>query len=473
MIQGTKRQSFSHIIERKMQSNSFMRFDVFIIQRMGYVLKGDSEQTAEIRKKAYRSFLTRIPENRPASLPTIRRWFGIHDFIAPSREQVFRIAFSLGLSVKETEEYLMHGICEPSFQINDYSEIIAMYGLENHWDYKKYENMIQEYEASLDAKQEISREANTKWLFQQFESVKRYSEEQFMHWMQENAKIFKGYSKTVQEYLHKYRSQVVEYMQGDVKKRLELLLSETGYAAWRKKRFYVPKAKEGELVKKYIKWDKRSKKRMVPEHLGKNIVELANLAYSENGMNTRLMSELFEVPEKQKVSWDGLPAHTVRVISGKHLSDLFRIPERNEIRIHIRQAIHELTERKPEEPCPKHILNLIHAYSRSTVYIENTGEALEWLKEADKEGKRRRLIVKREDLLPMILYVAQQKYRKKGKGDSYHQTDAKKIFVDLANATMIACNMSPLDEKYLFDMILLECFQEEEMYGYEDVLELA
>lgn len=476
MAQDERKQNFSHIIEKNIQSHSFMRFDVFIIQHMGYAWEETDGQADKIRKDAYHSFLKRITGERPASLPTIRRWFGIRQFTAPSREQVFRIAFSLKLDIKKTENYLLHGICEPSFQINDYSEILAMYGLEHHWSYKKYEDMVSEYEANLDAQQEISKKSNTNWLFHQFESVKHYSEEEFMCWMWENAKIFKGYSKTTQEYLHKYREQVVEYMRLDVKKSLKLLLSETGYETWRKKHISIPGTNEGKLIKKYIKSDKRTKKRLVSEHLEKNILELTNLAYSEKGLNTKLISELFTVPQKQTLlPTTGLPEHTAKVMSGKYLSDLFHIPEKNEMRIHIRQAIHELAEKNPEGPCPEHILDMIQKYSKKDVFIENAGEALEWLQEADKEGKRRCLIVKREDLLPMILYVAQQKYQEqiKEEGAFYHQADARKSFTELANATLIACNMAPLDENYLFDMLLLSCFQEHELYGYEDVLELV
>lgn len=54
----------------------------------------------------------------------------------------------------------------------------------------------------------------------------------------------------------------------------------------------------------------------------------------------------------------------------------------------------------------------------------------------------------------------------------YDKETALKTFRDLADATMIACNMAPLDEKRAFDMILLQCFQEDEMYGYDDVMGL-
>lgn len=276
---------------------------------------------------------------------------------------------------------------------------------------------------------------------------------------------------TVQEYLGKYRELVVEYMRLDTKKRLELLLSETGYATWRKKRLYAPDEKEGELIKKYIKWDARNKKSEIPEHLGKGILELTKLAYAEGGLNARLLSELFALPRSSTPKAEGLPAHTIRAVSGKYLSDLFHIPERNEIRIRIRQAIQELRRLDRDAACPGHICSIIEKYGWKGLCVANVGEALEWLEEFDSESRRRRLIVKRDDLLPMILYVAQQRYLKEG--GAYCCAAARGMFIDLANATLIACNMAPLDENYIYDMILLSCFQEEEMYGYEDVLELV
>lgn len=464
-------QSFSRIIEARLKEGTYMRFDRFLIRRMGYELKGSPEQQEAARKQAYLTFLHRISKENPASLPTIRRWFGIYDFTAPSREQIFRIAFALELGLQDTEEYLVQGLRAPSFQINDYSEIIAMYCLEHRWGYAKYQSMVLEYEGSLQRQQEISRESNTQWLFRQFEFVKQYEEEEFMRWMWENAGVFKGYSMTVQEYLGKYRGLVVEYMRLDTKKRLELLLSETGYAAWRKKRLYIPDEREGELIKKYIKWDARNKKSEVPEHLGKSILELTKLAYAERGLNARLLSELFALPKSSAPKPEELPAHTIRAVSGKYLSDLFHIPERNEMRVRIRQAIQELGRLDQDAACPGHIHNIIEKYGRQGLCVANVGEALEWLEEFDGESRRRRLIVKRDDLLPMILYVAQQRYLREG--GAYCRAAARRMFTDLANATLIACNMAPLDENYIYDMILLACFQEEEMYGYEDVMELV
>lgn len=475
MAQDYRNQKFSYIIEKKLEENQFIRFDDFIIARMGYSPEEAKGENSVVRKEAYHAFLQCVSKDRPATLPTIRRWFGIHGFMMPSREQVFRIAFAMGLGVEETKQYLQTGIGEPSFQINDYTEMIAMYGLENHWDYTKYIYMVQEYERGIEKRQEISREANTQWLFQQFEQIKHLTEEEFMYWMWKHAKIFKGYSRTVQEYLSKYRELVLEYMRRDVKNRLDLLLSETGYESWHKKRFHNLSGNELDQIRKYVKWNEKSKSKEMSEHLGKNILELAKLVYSENGQNTKLMSELFAAGEIQASSLKGLPEDIVKVMTSKHLSDLFHIPEQNEIKVHTRQAIRELEGYSENEDCPDYIREMICQYSRDHVRIRSAGEALEWLKKFDRERKRRRLIVKRGDLLPMILYVSQQKYMycNTETGGQYRQEDAKKVFLDLANATLIACNMPPLDETYMYDMILLACFQENEMYGYGDVLELV
>ena len=472
--ENTSRQNFSEIIEKKIKNGRFIRFDDFICHYLGYTLEHSEAKEEKIRKQSYRKFLQCVGLERPASLPTIRRWFGIHGFKEPSREQVIRIAFSLKLSVKETEEFLMEGIREPSFQICDYTEIIAMYCLERCLGYPKYSSMIDEYEKHLESQQQMDEGFNTNWLFQQFEHIKSLPEEEFMYWMWVHSRIFKGYSRTVQEYLEKYRSLVLEDIRQNMKERLGLLLSETGYASWREKKHSASGAREWEFIKKYIYRSMKSGKEKISEHLGENILELARLAYSEAGLNTSLMSELFLVPEHSAATQE-LPENTIKIVSSKYLSDLFNIPDRNRKIIRGKGAIRELESMGPEEPCPETVRAIISDCSRGTLQIENSGEALEWLKEFVNEGKRRRLIVKRGDLLPMILYVSQKNYRKEEKetGQNYDCKKALKKFQDLANATMIACNMSPLNEAYMFDMILLACFQKDEMYGYQDVLELV
>ncbi|MFR3343308.1 MAG: hypothetical protein ACLTS6_04065 [Anaerobutyricum sp.] len=199
----------------------FGTFDAFLISQMGFSLSGTLEQQEKIRKEAYHTFLNKIRGERPASFPTIRRWFGIRSVAVPAREQIFRIAFSLGCNVEQTNQYLVEGASQPSFQINDYTEMIAMYALENGWNWEKYQKIVGEYEGGLDDGTEILHQTNTQWLMQQFEYVKTLDEEQFMYWMWKHSGIFKGYSKTAQEFLTKYRQLVLEGMRNDAKNNLD------------------------------------------------------------------------------------------------------------------------------------------------------------------------------------------------------------------------------------------------------------
>ncbi len=120
------------------------RFDGFIMEYMGYTqgIEGWDEDT---RRLAYHDFLKRLKGYRPATLPTIRHWFGIHGQRQPRREHVLRMALGLGLSVCDAERFLMEGLGEPSFQVNDYTEIIVMYSLENHKTHEQCLDMIEEY----------------------------------------------------------------------------------------------------------------------------------------------------------------------------------------------------------------------------------------------------------------------------------------------------------------------------------------
>ena len=228
-------------------------------------------------------------------------------------------------------------------------------------------------------------------------------------------------------------------------------MAESGFQTWKKRHFYRSSANELEQIKKYIRSNERSKNPDISEHLAKNILELAKMAYSETGQNTKLLAELFESPAS--------------TMTHKYLSDLFHIPERNEMHIRSRQAIQKLEKYADEEPCPPDIAEMIDQFGKGKVVVERVGEAKEWLEEFDNDGKRRRLIVKRSDLLPMICYVAQQRYRAQiaDAVETYSQSEAQKVFLDMANAVLIACNMPAVNEKYRYDKQLLQSFQEEEV----------
>lgn len=102
------------------------------------------------------------------------------------------------------------------------------------------------------------------------------------------------------------------------------------------------------------------------------------------------------------------------------------------------------------------------------------GEAKEWIASYRKENKRRCLQIQRQDILPLILYVAQHRYLEEIGQDmsSYRQKDALELFRTLADSTLAACNMSRLNEAYELDVVLCACYQAEEMFGYAELLEL-
>lgn len=460
-------------LKDEIRKKQFMQFDLFIITWLGYTREEIEADETKTRRAAYRLFLERTGSDRPASLPTIRRWFGVTAKKEPSREQIFRIALALRLSVPEAEQFLMFGIAEPSWQISDSAEMIAMYCIEKQTGVKKYESMLEEYEKHLDASPEVRYEFNTQWLMKEFKHLRHCTEDEFMCWMWEHSSVFKGYSRTVQGYLEQYGRQVIGYARQDMKKHLDLLLSETGYKAWRMKRRARKNIGEGEWIKRYVRQNLRFSSGKLSEHLGKIILELARQVYSETGQNSRLISELFSVSDPALAATDEEKRKPVSIMTHKRLSDLFHIPEQNEKLLQAKRMLVTLQKEENKASCLEQARRLAREYSRDEIEIETVGEAKEYLQEFIREQKRRRLLVRRTDILPMVLYVAERRYMEEMNlhESSYRRADAVKLFRDMADATLLACNMAPINEAYFFDTILLLCFQEKQMYEYAEVLE--
>lgn len=462
--------NFIQVLGESIKDRRFMTFDVFIITYLGFKEEELESDEEGVRHRAYRLFLQRTASERPASLPTIRRWFRIQSGKEPSRSQVIGIALSLHLCVEEAGLFLMKGIAEPSWQINDYTEIIAMYCLENQLGLVQYEEMVREYRRHLASDIEISHESNTQWLFRQFEHLRGLTKDEFMYWMWEHAGIFKGYSRTAQEYLEKYRQQIVGYIRRDMKEQLKILLSETNYDNWRRQRRIRKRSGEGETIRYYINRVMKSGKGGISEDLSGTILELSKMVYSDAGQNTRLFSELFSVVDTSAATdEDAGKKKVIKAVTPKYLSDLFHIPVRNELLFRAGQLLREIEKADVNESC----LEQVREMAGSKTPVHNAQEAGEWLREFIREGKRRRRVIGRSDLLPMVLYVSQQRYQTEMDADmhSYNREKALRIFRDMADATLLACNMAPLDEKYFFDAVLILCYQEKEMYGYQDVIE--
>ena len=160
-------------------------------------------------------------------------------------------------------------------------------------------------------------------------------------------------------------------------------------------------------------------------------------------------------------------------MSMKHMSDLLRVAQQKEQAMRVLAAIGILENADKRADCPGEIQELREGLTGDENHSWCCGDALLWFQNYQKEHKRRQLVVQRGDLLPFVLYVTQQRYIEQihGNMELYRQRDAVKLFRQAADNVLTACNMQPLQDNRELDAVLLACFQEEEMYGYPDVLE--
>ena len=459
---------FSEYMEQVRKKHSFVRFDSFIIEKMGYDCR-EEDDMEKIRHQAFREFRKRMGRQNVASMPTMRRWFGMNGYRKPSREQVYEICFALKLNREQTEEYLMKGLGEPSFQINDYQELIFLYGLENHRTFQECIRMMERFEHSLDVNYSTSKTHSTKELRNQFEASKHMEVNDFLLWMLDRADWFKGYSQTTLDYFHAYKKNIIEEIRKEEKTRLDELLGEAGYNRWISERKEKTEPNSRESIEKFVKNYEKSSSYNVSESLGNAILELAKDVYSDKYTNVRLISEVFEPGEIEQEGKEKISARFVKTVSEKYLSDLFRMPEHREMSIRIAQAKRKLAELPQEDACPDWAISLIGEIYREPLEVTTTGQGLQILEKAKLENGRRCLAVQRGDLLLLIHKVAQQRYLRENK-EEYRKSEAGKVFCDMANATMNACCMAELSEEYEMDAILLACYGEEEMYSFNDVL---
>lgn len=435
----------------------FMTFDRFIIQKMGF----DLEQGEPVRSDAFHEFRRQTGREPIATLPTMRRWFGIGGFHAPSRENVIKMSFALSLEPQEAGEYLTKGLGEPFFQINDYFETLFLYGLGHHLSYEDCLKMAAVFEGNMEEDLVFSGTKSTKELLASFEEHKELGKEEFLLWMSDRADWFKGYSRTTWNYLTRFRSNIMEEIREEAKERLDGLLKETEYEHWLK--LHPAKKDARDSIDRFIGGGKRRRKKYrVPEHMEQCIRELTKLAYDRRELNTRMLSEVFSTMEGTMGGF--------RRFTAKYLSDLFHIPDKKEQAIRTAQVLRVLDTLGNQDACPDWIQKLGEEYTRERGDFSNVEMATQSLIHFQKEHKRRCLLISRSDLLPLILHVAQKQYEREH-GEFYDREEAKTHFRNLADATLNACNMEVLSGEYRLDQALLACFQDDEMYTYAELLD--
>ena len=458
--------TFKAALQQVYRENHFLRFDEFIVCKFCDVLVG-SNITEEMRKTAFGQFQKRTDQADIASAVTMRRWFGLSGYAKPNRMHIYEMSFALHLDKEETGEYLTRGIGEPSFQISDYHEIIYLYGIENQLSFEKCQQMIHLFEKNLMVNQRLSTTRSTEQLWQKYEEQKELSVSEFLLFMADNTMYFKGYSNTALSYLLTYRDQVLKYIRKDAARQLEQRLSETDYEAWRKRQWLIEKKDPYRMIQKYLKSHSGSG---LSEDMIENIRELSKITYSTLSNNSLVRSELFCDQPKGKTKVTGSDVHSMTM---KHLSDLLNVANQKEIAVKVIAAMGQLEALPAEESCPAEVKELLKKLMKKDEIDWKCGEAGEWLVAYDKEHKRRQLVVQRSDLLPFVLYVSQQRYieQVEERGEMYDAAKARRMFRQAADDVLTACNMAPISEERELDAVLLTCYQEEEMYGYTDVLE--
>ncbi len=459
---------FAEYIQEKIKERSFIRFDTFIAEKMGYMLTKD-EKTDENRKLALKEFRKRTDKKNIATMPTIRRWFGINGYTKPSREAVYEMCFAMGLNKEEAEEYLTKGLGQPAFQVNDYREMIFLYGLENGLDYDTCILMMQKFETRLDIGFSTIKTHSTRELINQYEIRKNTDADSFLMWMCDNAEWFKGYSQTALDYLLVYKHRVIEGIRRDEKKQMNMLLSETGYYRWVALRKDITDPNSRKSIEKFIMSHRNSSSYNVSESLGNAILELAKDVYSDKITNSRLVSEVFTAFGAKNDIGKKVHLDFIKPVTEKYLSYLYRIPSNWELSLRISWGIGALNEMSDDEDSPKWVAELLKEIYLKPIKVNTVSDAKIILRQCDIDNKRRCLMIQREDLLPLIHTVAQQRYMAEHEND-YRADAARQMFCNMANSTLNACNMPMLNEEYEIDYVLMACYTEEEMYSYSDLL---
>jgi len=450
-------------ISEWISNRSYQGFDVFIINKMG--VKMEQLDDSDVRWHAYKIFLDKIGDANVASVPTMKRWFGIGGLAIPTREMLFSICFALGLDAKEAEEYLLKGLHEPSFQINDYLETIYLYGLENGLSQAECDEMAAEYEKKMENALPICHTRTTQELMSQYQTKKDLSKDEFLLWMNDNARYFKGYSKTVLDYLLRYKKLVIGTVREDAQIILTTLLEDTEFYAWKRRRMI----RETNLksIRRFI-----YSKKTIQEDLRKNILELAQIVYSDQELNSLFVRELFSFD--YKILNKSIRSQFMVQMTEKRLSDLLGTAIQRERQIRAVQGCRALEGMDETSSCPEWIRTLIGELKEAELPEEfSVIEAKGWLTDYQRIQKRRCLLVQRGDILPMVCHMAQKDYLKKiaYNMEQYDVLEAYRCFEEVANATLSACNMALLNNEYELDSLFSLCFQKSEMYTIYDVLD--
>lgn len=486
--------SDSRILRKKLyqlnEIGRFETFDRFIVKKM--LTQEETEELREeelskerlnhLREKAYRVFSKQVGKVTVASRSTIKKWFGLNGYVRPKRKHIIKLAFALGLNEEELQEYLVRGILQQGIQINDYREMIYLYGLNQRISYEECEDMVEVFETYVYKDTVIAQNTHTLQLWNMFRAHCHEPREKFIEWMCCNAGFFKGYSKIALSHFMEIKREMLSYIRREAREELFWLLAETNFSEWAEEN-QVKEEEYEENISRYIRNMSRRKDRgQLSEEMKEAITKLNWVANSSKEKTTDLLAELYA----SAIESDGKSEGTQKRIryksrerfqlpkefffmTDKHISQIIGIAQLKEKEIRLSQALGCL--KHEEGVCPEWIGRLLEEYNIQPP--ENAGEARKFIQKLLSTQEQRCHLVQREDLLPLIHYVAQKRYERslQGQNDRYRCENARIFFIEMANTILEECQMAPVSEEYQLDYLLLSCYGKDYMYSLADVIE--
>ena len=460
-------------------------FDCFLLEKWGTADAGENEKE---RKAACRKFQKALKEHDVAAAGTIRAWFGLGKKSEPNREKMIQLAFALGLSHKELDEYLQRGLRMPGIQVNDYRELIYYYGLEHGLTMQECDRMILVFEKHMCQAYVPVQEAHTAKLWEYYETWHQKDPVHFLKEMCVHAEMFKGYSKTTLDHFNRLKSQLLQDIRRSIRKNLFSDLKRLGYMGSIAP-YTVNAMEEKEQIHRFLKNISRHveiKNNPEKQALIRSVRRDCSMVYSEHERNRDILRELYSPAMKGQTGKNIRyrkrnhiqKSYGISYMTERHISDLVGISIQKEREIRLAQAIACLEGENVDSECPGWIRKLLEQESLEKCEKHESeeltaGQAQKLLLKMHQKQKGRCLLIQREDLLPLLMEVARRQYhqQKEQRGEKENPQQAQKYFSTMANTILSACSMAPLDSRYALDKRLLDSFQEEEMDCFADLLE--
>ena len=272
----------------------------------------------------------------------------------PNRQQIFKIALSVGLSRDDTNRYLQYGISETAFQENDYREFIVMYCLDHGIGLQKCEEMISFYESKCHNRGQWEQNTHTDWLRRQYEIVKLYKEQDFLLWMYKHQKYFKGYSLTVLHCYQELMTKCLRIFRENMRQSLVVLLKEVGFFSWVAKKQGEQKYDEND-IERFVKNRLRSSSHALDSNKAKEIRNLVSIVYASHDRICDLIQGVYtKMPAWRQGGTQRRVYHTLRNhmqrIDEKYLSELLNMALHKERQMRLQMLLaQEDNEQKRNE----------------------------------------------------------------------------------------------------------------------------